>query len=169
MAGLALPVRPYRRQLWFTGPFGAVPTGAPVLFDTGRDFYFRREGAGVVMCLGDPSEPPGYGSRPSWGFAERVAEYATRRFPAFGQASIANAIAAPRDITPDHEPVLGPLPGVAGFYSAAGHGFMLAPAVGRALAELIVYGRSDPDLAMFSISRFQGQPLDEAAYRATGV
>ena len=41
------------------------------------------------------------------------------------------------DATPDRQAILGPLPGLDGLYVAAGfsgHGFMLAPATGRALA-----------------------------------
>ena len=41
------------------------------------------------------------------------------------------------DVTPDHQPILGAVAGIAGLWLAAGfsgHGFMLAPAVGRRLA-----------------------------------
>ena len=49
------------------------------------------------------------------------------------------------DVTPDHNPLLGELPGLEGVWVAAGfsgHGFMIAPAVGRMLAEAIAEGRS---------------------------
>jgi glycine/D-amino acid oxidase-like deaminating enzyme len=44
------------------------------------------------------------------------------------------------DTTPDHEAILGPVDGLPGLWLAAGfsgHGFMMAPAVGRALADWI--------------------------------
>jgi sarcosine oxidase subunit beta len=49
------------------------------------------------------------------------------------------------DTTPDHAAILGPVDGLPGLWLAAGfsgHGFMMAPAVGRALADWI--GGIDP-------------------------
>ena len=43
------------------------------------------------------------------------------------------------EVTPDHHAVVGPAPGVPGFFVASGfsgHGIMHAPAAGRAVAEL---------------------------------
>jgi sarcosine oxidase, subunit beta len=59
------------------------------------------------------------------------------------------------DVTPDHQAILGEVrPGLwvaAGF---SGHGFMLAPAVGRILAEAIVLGREDEALKVLDSRRF---------------
>ena len=48
-----------------------------------------------------------------------------------------------------------------GVYAAcgfSGHGFMQSPAVGRALAEEILLGRSSFDLEPYRLSRFAGEP-----------
>ena len=48
------------------------------------------------------------------------------------------------DVTPDHQPILGAVHGLDGLWLAAGfsgHGFMMAPAVGRRLAAAISGGR----------------------------
>ena len=57
------------------------------------------------------------------------------------------------DVTPDRQPILGPVPGHDGLYVAAGfsgHGFMIAPAVGRIVADAVVgdarYGARHPRL-----------------------
>ena len=58
------------------------------------------------------------------------------------------------DITPDHQPILAPLDG--GLWIAAGfsgHGFMIAPAVGRIVAEALVHDRRDPALESFALDR----------------
>jgi sarcosine oxidase subunit beta len=59
------------------------------------------------------------------------------------------------DVTPDHQAILGEVrPGLwvaAGF---SGHGFMLAPAVGRILAEAIALGREDEALRVLDSRRF---------------
>ena len=61
------------------------------------------------------------------------------------------------DTTPDHEAILGPLDSLPGLWLAAGfsgHGFMMAPAVGRALADWI--GGADPGegAAALGVARF---------------
>ena len=59
------------------------------------------------------------------------------------------------DVTPDHQAILGEVrPGIwvaAGF---SGHGLMLAPAVGRIIAEAIALGREDETLRMLDARRF---------------
>ncbi len=59
------------------------------------------------------------------------------------------------DVTPDHLAILGEVrPGLwvaAGF---SGHGFMLAPAVGRIIAEAKALGREDEALRLLDASRF---------------
>ena len=66
------------------------------------------------------------------------------------------------DVTPDHQPILGRVDGHDGLWLAAGfsgHGFMMAPAVGRRLADAITSGVVDPSLRELSIGRFGGQEL----------
>lgn len=59
------------------------------------------------------------------------------------------------DVTPDHQAILGRVRGniwvAAGF---SGHGFMLAPAVGRILAEAILGGKEDEALRILDAGRF---------------
>jgi sarcosine oxidase, subunit beta len=61
------------------------------------------------------------------------------------------------DVTPDHQPVIGQLPGQQGLWLAAGfsgHGFMIAPAVGRILADALIRERLDSALDSFAPERF---------------
>jgi sarcosine oxidase subunit beta len=72
------------------------------------------------------------------------------------------------DVTPDWEPVIGPVPGADGVIVAAGfsgHGFKLAPAVGVAVAELILDGASTTfDLGLLDPLRFDRGDLVGARY-----
>jgi sarcosine oxidase subunit beta len=59
-------------------------------------------------------------------------------------------------MTPDAHPIVGLVSD--GVYAAcgfSGHGFMQSPAVGRALAELIVRGESSLDLGPYALERFE--------------
>jgi sarcosine oxidase subunit beta len=60
------------------------------------------------------------------------------------------------DVTPDRQPILGPLPGHDGLHVAAGfsgHGFMMAPAIGRIVAAGVA-GESDAVLDVLDCRRF---------------
>ena len=62
-----------------------------------------------------------------------------------------------RPVTPDGLPAIGRLPGVPNVCVATGHqmlGVTLAPSTGHALAQLLLDGRSDIDLAPFDPARF---------------
>jgi sarcosine oxidase subunit beta len=71
------------------------------------------------------------------------------------------------DVTPDHQAVLGAVPGFDGLWLAAGfsgHGFMMAPAVGRGLAAAIAGEPPDEFLRTLSIERFaRGDLVPEPA------
>jgi len=75
-------------------------------------------------------------------------------------------------MTPDGRPILGRVPGLDGLYVASGccvGGLSLSPAAGRALADLIVDGKSDPDLGPLSVERFRGRWEDAAGLEAACV
>jgi glycine/D-amino acid oxidase-like deaminating enzyme len=61
------------------------------------------------------------------------------------------------DVTPDWNPVLGPLPGWQGLqvgFGFSGHGFKLAPALGRALCDLALIGQTELPISFLSPDRF---------------
>jgi sarcosine oxidase subunit beta len=67
------------------------------------------------------------------------------------------------DATPDHQPILGAIPEIAGLYADfgwSGPGFKHSPMIGEIMAELIADGRAkDWDLAPFRWSRFRDGDL----------
>ena len=86
---------------------------------------------------------------------------ATRRLPVIGDVPIASFWEGDYDMSPDHNAMIGAASDVAGFFYAtgfSGHGFMLSPAVGEHLAELVA-GRA-PSIALdaFSADRFARLP-----------
>jgi sarcosine oxidase subunit beta len=71
------------------------------------------------------------------------------------------------DVTPDHQPVLGPVPGHDGLHVAAGfsgHGFMIAPAVARIVAAAVT-GTRDEALDVLGVERFaEGRLVPEPQF-----
>ena len=89
-----------------------------------------------------------------WDFLPKVIEVAMLRLPALSDAAVSHAWAGLYEMTPDHNPIIGPSSDVDGFYTIAGfsgHGFQHSPAAGRILADVIA-GR-DPkfDLSPFEL------------------
>ncbi|ACC73939.1 FAD-binding oxidoreductase [Paraburkholderia phymatum] len=66
------------------------------------------------------------------------------------------------DLTPDHSIVIDRVPGPDGMFVsvASGHGFGLAPAIGKALAELTLTGDSTIPIRELGLSRFANLPKD---------
>jgi sarcosine oxidase subunit beta len=157
MAGLEIPVLPYRRHIAVTGTFPTVSRTNPMTVDFQTSFYFHPEGDGVLMGMSDREEPPGFVTDVSWDFLERMFEQAARRAPALAGAGVKTAWAGLYETTPDHQAILGPIPEVEGFWCAAGfsgHGFMQAPAAGLLMAQMLLDHHSEIDISPFSFTRF---------------
>jgi sarcosine oxidase subunit beta len=153
--GVELPIRPLCRQLLETSPVAGVPETLPMVIEAETGFHFRRRGERLVLAMSDPE--------PRWTFDtvvdeslfdDRLARLA-HRYPLAADATIDNAWAGLYDMTPDAHPIVGRVG--AGVYAAcgfSGHGFMQSPAVGRAVAELIVRGETSLDLRPYALERF---------------
>jgi sarcosine oxidase subunit beta len=138
-----------------------------MVIDFETTFYYHREGAGILFGMGDPDETPTFDMTVQWDFLPQVIDVAVRRLPALASASVSHAWAGLYEMTPDHNPIIGPSPDVAGFFTIAGfsgHGFQHSPAAGRILADVIA-GR-DPrfDLTPFALTRFSGRRVSGERY-----
>ena len=169
--GVDVPVEPERRHIFIASPPGGgswddprhaqkVPRSKILVIDFESTFYFHREGGGLLFGMGDPDEQPGFDITVRWDFLPKVIDVAMQRLPALADAAVSHAWAGLYEMTPDHNPIIGPSADVDGFYTIAGfsgHGFQHAPAAGRILADLIA-GR-DPkfDLTPFALDRFSGR------------
>ena len=89
------------------------------------------------------------------GWLMHVRTCITTLLPALEYVTFPHLVEGFYDVTPDHQAILGEVrPGLwvaAGF---SGHGHMLAPAVGRILAEAIALGREDEALRVLDARRF---------------
>jgi sarcosine oxidase subunit beta len=159
LAGINVPVLPYRRHIFITGPIDdrRTPGSRIMVIDFETTFYFHREGPGILFGMADPREQPGFDTSVKWEFLEEVTRVAVGRLPALEDAGIAHAWAGLYEMTPDAMPIIGPA-GIEGVYIIAGfsgHGFQHSPAAGRILSQLIS-GRvvSDIDISAFAADRF---------------
>ncbi len=157
MAGLEIPILPYRRHIAVTGTFPAVPRSNPMTVDFQTSLYFHPEGDGVLMGMSDREEPPGFVEDVNWEFLEKMFAQAARRAPALASAGVKTAWAGLYESTPDHQAILGPIRELEGFWCAAGfsgHGFMQAPAAALLLTQLLLDQTSEVDISSFAFERF---------------
>ncbi|MDI3340612.1 MAG: FAD-binding oxidoreductase [Sphaerobacter sp.] len=159
LAGVDLPVLPYRRMSFITEPFDAIPPTVPMTIEFHSGLYFHPESHGFLFGMANPDEPPGFNKTVDDEWMARTVEALCERAPAFEQARIMRGWAGFYEVTPDDNPLLGPIDGVEGLLVAAGfsgHGFMQGPAVGMCIAELITEGRATTvDISAFTPSRFR--------------
>jgi sarcosine oxidase, subunit beta len=161
LAGLALPVYPRRRHIFYTEPFPEIPGPVPITTDTGSGFYFRKEMEQLLLSPGDVKDIGDDQAAPvDWAMMEEAVAKAVHRVPVIERARIAGGWAGLRPLTPDDHAILGWAPGIEGFFLAVGwggHGFQHSPATGRLVAEWIVDGRPSMDLSLFDPARFDGR------------
>ena len=95
-----------------------------------------------------------------WTYTEQVAKLLVDGMPSLSDVGIKRLVDGYYDSTPDGHPFLGAVSGLEGYYQAAGfsgHGYMLPPAVGKVMAELILGQEPSLPIEAFSIDRFQSK------------
>ncbi len=168
MAGVALPVEAHRRCVFVFEPQERI-ADCPLVIDT-SGAWFRPEGGAFIGAISPtpaedlPDLPLEVDGR-IWddvlwpALAERV--------PAFDAVRLVRAWAGYYEMNVfDHNSILGPHPEITNLLFAngfSGHGIQQSPAVGRAIAELIVHGRYvSLDLSVFGFERIAaGRPVVE--------
>jgi sarcosine oxidase subunit beta len=170
MVGVDLPVEPLRRMLVPTEPFDQFPHTAPMIIDMSNGFHFRPESLGFLLAWNDPEETPGFKAEFEPSFIEKILTRAAERVPCFENLAVnpRRAWAGLYEMTPDHHPILGSVPGLEGFFLAngfSGHGVMHAPATGKILSDLILTGKTDLiDASLLNFARFaEGRTIHETA------
>ncbi len=151
MTGLDIPVQAKRRYV-FTFTCRDKVENCPLLIDT-SGAYVRPEGEGFI-CGASPEadldqdwhdEDPSSQEIDHSFFEEFIWPALAHRVPAFEAIKPGRAWSGPYDMCLlDHNAIIGRAGDVENFYLAngfSGHGLQQAPAVGRALAELIIYGQ----------------------------
>jgi glycine/D-amino acid oxidase-like deaminating enzyme len=173
-AGLSLPIDPVRQHLFRLALSEPFPCRIPMVFDPDGTHWRLDDAIGadaetLVIGRSRAEEPAGENFECDHGRldAEMLPTF-IRRHPEAHVSGVADGWAGLYEMTPDHNALLGEHPSLPGFVVAAGfsgHGLMMAPATGLAIAELISDGRSRQfDIAPLAVDRFErGQPFIDGA------
>ena len=146
MAGVNLPVDAVRRMVFVFQPSEIFNYDLPLVIDV-SGLYFRHE-TGKVIMTGKSilDEPPGFNFKVDNSFFNQTMwPILADRIPVFDRLKLIKGWAGLYEINRlDSNALLGAHPELKGFYMAigfSGHGFQQAPAVGKAISELIRLGR----------------------------
>jgi glycine/D-amino acid oxidase-like deaminating enzyme len=158
-AGVELPIEKEARYLLLSEPI-ADRLLEPLVVSAERHFAAKHLRSGRVLASdlaarGDPDT-----GAAAW--RTHVRQSVRRYLPVLEYVTYPIVVEGFYDVTPDHQPVLGPVE--EGLWVAAGfsgHGFMIAPAVGRIIADALLTGRRDPALDAFALDRFARGSLAE--------
>ena len=168
LAGMALPVVPLRRQVFFFETRETLEP-LPLVIDP-SGVYFRPEGKGYLAGRSDPDEPPGFNFTVEQSYFDDVIwPVLATRVPAFEALKGGQSWACHYENNQfDETLIIGPwVGGLDDFYVAcgsSGHGLQHAPAIGRAVAELLLHGGYETlDLSRLGYRRIiDDEPLFEA-------
>ena len=164
MLGVSLPNRPHRHEICSTEPL--KPWLDPLVADLSNGLYFSQSMRGeIVGGISNEDVPEGLDMGSSHRFLALYARALTRTVPVLGKVKVLRQWAGCYDLTPDANPIVGPVDEVEEFYQASGfmgHGFMMAPVMGKLIAEHIANGTGGPLFDRWNLRRFtEGKLLHE--------
>jgi sarcosine oxidase subunit beta len=171
MVGVQLPNKQERHEIMVSESL--KPFLDPMVISITNGIYFSQSLRGeIVGGIGDPAEPgledpAQFDTRSQLRFAVRFAKALVRHYPRAAQVRMMRQWAGMYDVTPDHRPILGGVPGLEGYYHIcgfSGHGFMLGPVTGRRMARHIATGEPDDIITSLSLDRFAKGDLKPDAF-----
>ena len=173
MVGLELPVLAMEHMYLLTEDLPAVAeynaTHGEVLhcIDFGGEIYMRQEGGGLLLGTYEQGGVPWSPRTTPWEFGQRLLapdldriaeslDVGFRHFPVFAEAGIKTVINGPFTFSPDGNPLLGPIRGLPGYWSACAvmAGLSQGGGVGLALANWMIDGDPGFDVWGMDVARY---------------
>ena len=174
MAGLELPVLAMEHHYLMTEPMPEViayneSTGRelPHMIDFAGEIYARQEGQSILLGTYEQDNRPWAPKQTPWDFVfqllphdlDRIApelERAFEHFPLVGKAGIKKFVNGPFTFSPDGNPLIGPIKGMQGMWSACAvmAGLSQGGGVGLSLANWIVHGDPGADIWGMDVARY---------------
>ena len=161
--GVSIPLVAERHEVVaFEAPQPYLPS-YPVLKDMASEsmVYARCYGRSQLLAspglVGHATDPDERQADVPLDIIATLGEQVAARLSSFDQAGVASTWTGLYDVTPDWNPVLGPLPGWQGLqvgFGFSGHGFKLSPAIGRLLAQSALGLPTEVPLAPYRYERF---------------
>ena len=174
MCGLELPVLAMEHHYLMTEPMDEVieynktmGRELPHIIDFAGEIYARQEGQSILLGTYEQENRPWAAKETPWDFVfqllphdlERIAPELERgfaHFPAVGRAGIKKFVNGQFTFSPDGTPLVGPIRGMRGMWSACGvmAGLSQGGGVGLSLANWMVNGDPGADIWGMDVARY---------------
>lgn len=168
LAGVEIPAGVVEHQYIVTEKTNKVPDGLPAFRDPDGNYYAKPE-PGALAIGGWEKRTKAVGSKDGLPWdqerhlfdgnldrLEEIYEPAARRLPLLKDLGIRTITNGPIPISPDGEPIMGPMPGLANFFVACAFtsGIAASGGAGKAMAHWVLDGDPGLDLWPFDVRRF---------------
>ncbi|MBE0369517.1 NAD(P)/FAD-dependent oxidoreductase [Pseudoalteromonas aurantia] len=150
--GLHMPVYPVKGQIVLSERLPKVLNGCI----STSDCYIAQKDNGEIL-IGSSTEEKGFDTTNSLDKITELSQGALKCLPILKESNIKRCWAGLRPGTPDELPILGHVPGIAGYINACGHfrtGIVTSAITGQLITELVTGQDTTLDLTPFSVTRF---------------
>jgi len=170
MAGVELPVSPLKHHYLITDTIPEVAAAdfeMPMAVDLEGFTYMRQDQDGVLVGIYERAHehwamdgaPWDYGMELFGEDLDRIENELTlgfARYPAIENAGIKTWVNGAFTFSPDGNPLVGPVPGKRGYWSACAvmAGFLQGGGVGKTLAEWMIHGEPEADAWCMDVARY---------------
>ncbi|MEJ7601190.1 MAG: FAD-binding oxidoreductase [Kofleriaceae bacterium] len=157
MLGVDVPTWPIRHEICSSEPL--KPFLRPMVSELSSGLYCSQSMRGeIVGGVSLPGHEPTYAMGSTLQFLATYARRLVRLMPILGEIKILRQWAGPYDQSPDGNPILGATPEHPDFFLACGfvgHGFMMAPILGKLYAEWLTGAPPHEIFARYTLTRFR--------------
>lgn len=156
MVGVDVPTYPIRHEICSSEPL--KPFLKPMVSELSSGLYCSQSMRGeIVGGVTIPGHGSTYAMSSTLEFLSTYARRLVRLMPILGDVKILRQWAGPYDQSPDGNPIVGAPPGHPDFFLACGfvgHGFMMAPIVGKLYGEWLTGGAKHEIFERYTLGRF---------------
>ncbi|MEM8823261.1 MAG: FAD-dependent oxidoreductase [Pseudomonadota bacterium] len=170
MAGIELPVSPLEHHYLLTDTIpevAALEKELPLVVDLEGFTYMRQDLKGMLLGIYEVQHKHWMMDGAPWDYGiellqediDRIEKELTlgfERFPVLQDAGVRSWVNGAFTFSPDGNPLVGPVPGVPGYWCACAvmAGFLQGGGVGKSLAEWIIEGEPEADVYGMDVARY---------------
>ena len=170
MAGIELPLSPLKHHYLISDTIPELETldfEVPMTVDLEGFTYMRQDQNGILLGIYEinyehwamDGAPWDYGMELFQEQTDRIEQeltYGFERYPCLQEVGVKTWVNGAFTFSPDGNPLVGPVPGKQGYWSACGvmAGFLQGGGVGKTLAEWMIHGDTEADAYPMDIARY---------------
>ncbi len=170
MAGIELPVAPLKHHYLISDSIPALEAldfEVPMTVDLEGFTYLRQDQKGVLLGIYEVNTEHWAMDGAPWDYGmelfaedtdriERELTMGFERYPALQEVGVKTWVNGAFTFSPDGNPLVGPVPGKRGYWSACAvmAGFLQGGGVGKSLAEWMIHGTPEADVYGMDVARY---------------